>query len=169
MNGFTNPSTKRIPSAIQRSSIFNGSNKSRLILASAWVTALSWSPVLFGQEGGSTPAGSSAATGDGTTQTGGIAELLPMFAMLAVVVYFMMIRPQRKQMKEHEELLNSLKKDDDVRTTSGIFGKVVSVDNQTNQVVLKIDEANNVKIRLVRSAIVEILNHQDKNQEAASS
>ncbi len=52
---------------------------------------------------------------------------LIMFGVLFLIMYFMMIRPQRKRQKDHQNLMGELKKGDEVVTSSGILGKVVKV------------------------------------------
>src|SRR5439155_494525 len=52
--------------------------------------------------------------------------LLP-FILIFVIMYFMVIRPQQKKTKEHQELLNKLKKNDEVMTSGGMYGKVVAL------------------------------------------
>ncbi|MEE8141897.1 MAG: preprotein translocase subunit YajC [Planctomycetota bacterium] len=96
-------------------------------------------------------------------------QLLPMFLLLYLVVYFMLIRPQKKERQRHAELLEAIQKNDQVRTTAGIFGKVVSVDKDKDQVVLKIDDSNNVRMRVLRSSVVAILSDKNKSTSAASN
>ena len=93
--------------------------------------------------------------------------MLPLFAGLAVVFYFLLIRPQRKQAREFEQMLKGLKKNDSVRTTGGIFGKVVSVDN--DQVILKVDENQNVRLRVLRSSIATVLDRDEEKQTPAAA
>ena len=80
---------------------------------------------------------------------GGGAKMLVFMGLLFAVMYFVMIRPQSKQMKEHRNLLASLKKGDDVVTQSGIFGRIYSITDK--QVMLEV--ANNVRIRILKSSI----------------
>lgn len=68
---------------------------------------------------------------------------------LVFIFYFMLLRPQQKEQKKRREMLGSLKKNDKVVTTSGMFGQIVALDDHT--VTLKVDE--NVRIRFSRAAI----------------
>ena len=95
---------------------------------------------------------------------GGFTQIIMLFVLIYFVVYFMMIRPQRKEQSRHQQLLAGLKKNDQVRTSAGILGKVVTVETEKDQVVLKIDEQNNVRMRVVRSSIVAI--QSDSKKEA---
>jgi preprotein translocase subunit YajC len=81
---------------------------------------------------------------------GTFSMLVPFVAMFAVM-YFLMIRPQQKKMKEQQALLNSIQSGDEVVTTSGIFGKVKSV--QEKVVTIEID--SNVELRMLKSQIAQ--------------
>jgi len=84
--------------------------------------------------------------------------------MMFVVIYFVMMRPQKKKQQQHKQMLGNLKKSDRVRTIGGIIGTVVDV--RDDEVVVKIDEASNTKIRFQRSAIGTVITESDlqKNQ-----
>jgi preprotein translocase subunit YajC len=73
---------------------------------------------------------------------------LPYVLMFAVV-YFLMIRPANKQRREHQDLLTSLKKDDEVVTSGGVYGKVISLDDK----IVTLEIADKVKIRILRDRI----------------
>ena len=75
--------------------------------------------------------------------------------MMFVVIYFVMMRPQKKKQQQHKQMLDNLKKNDRIRTIGGIIGTVVDVRN--DEVVVKIDEASNTKIRFQRSAIGTVI------------
>ncbi len=69
---------------------------------------------------------------------------------IVLIIFFMFREPKRKQ-KQQQKLVQSLKKNDKVRTIGGILGTIVDV--KEDEIVLKIDEANNTKIRIIPSAI----------------
>jgi len=85
-----------------------------------------------------------------------------MFAVLFVLMYFMLFRGPKKQRAQQAKLISSLKKNDRVRTIGGIFGTVIDV--RDDEVTLKIDESNNTKIRVAPEAISRVLT-DDKKQE----
>jgi preprotein translocase subunit YajC len=62
-----------------------------------------------------------------------------------------MFREPRKKQKQQQQMVSTLKKNDKVRTIGGIIGTVVDV--KDDEVVLKVDESNNTKIRIIPSAI----------------
>lgn len=74
------------------------------------------------------------------------------FATLPIIFaifYFLMIRPQQQKAKEHQAMLDALKKGDEVLTAGGIYGKIHSVTDQ----VVNLEIAPNVRIRVARSRI----------------
>lgn len=96
-----------------------------------------------------------AATGDaGTASTGGnlIATILP-FALVIIVFYFFLIRPQRKQEKEAAQMRDSLQVGDEVTTIGGIIGRVVSIKDETFTLETSRDRT---KMRFLRSAIKSV-------------
>lgn len=80
------------------------------------------------------------------------------FVLMFGVFYFLMIRPQQKKMKDQQDLLNSLKKGEEVITQAGIFGKVHGIADQF--ITLEVD--NNVKIKVLRSQIMTVLRGDQK-------
>ena len=74
-----------------------------------------------------------------------------MLILIFVVMWFFMIRPQRKQQKELDNFRNSLKNGDKVVTIGGIYGTVCEV--RDNDVLIEIDK--NVKIRVSKQALVK--------------
>ncbi len=73
--------------------------------------------------------------------------LIPLF----LIMYLLLIRPQRKKQKEHEKLLSELKKGDRVVTNSGFFGTVFAIDDDKNKVVLKLNDET--KVEMLKSSI----------------
>ncbi len=79
-------------------------------------------------------------------------QLLPLFLIL-VIFYFLLIRPQQKKVKEHRELLAKLKKNDEVMTSGGIYGKIVSLSDS----MVTLEVAPNVRIRVHRPQIAAVI------------
>ena len=77
--------------------------------------------------------------------------MIVWFGLIFLVMYLLMIRPQRKRQKEHEALLKELKKGDKVVTSGGLFGTIFAIDEEKNRVVLKIGEET--KLEFLRSSI----------------
>ncbi|HEY0793000.1 MAG TPA: preprotein translocase subunit YajC [Chthoniobacterales bacterium] len=84
-------------------------------------------------------------------QSNMLTSFLP-FVFMIVIFYFLLIRPQQKRQKAHQNLLTSLKTGDRVVTSSGMHGLIANVKDST--VVLKV--ADNVKIEFDKSAIANV-------------
>ncbi|MDB5459661.1 MAG: preprotein translocase, YajC subunit [Caulobacteraceae bacterium] len=81
-----------------------------------------------------------------------IAGPLPMVVLMMVLFYFLLIRPQQKRMKEHQNMVKQLKRGDTVVLSSGVIGKVTKVED----VELGIEIAPNVAVKVVRSMVSEV-------------
>ncbi|MCX6112106.1 MAG: preprotein translocase subunit YajC [Proteobacteria bacterium] len=79
----------------------------------------------------------------------GILNMLMPFVLIIIVFYFLMIRPQQKQRKQHQEFLSNLKRGDEVITSSGIIGTIDAVSDKT--VTLQID--GDVKIKILKGMV----------------
>ncbi|MBU1318884.1 MAG: preprotein translocase subunit YajC [candidate division Zixibacteria bacterium] len=82
-------------------------------------------------------------------------QMLIFFVPIILIMYFFMIRPQKKRQKEHQDLLAALKTGDKVVTNSGMIGTVVGIHDDKNKVVLKV--ADQVKIEFVKSSIAGLV------------
>lgn len=103
------------------------------------------------------------APGEGVAPAG--PDMSFFFAlMLAIVVFYVFLfRGQRRERQKHDEMLKNVKKNDRVQTIGGILGTVV--ETRENEIVLKVDESNNVKIRFNRGAIKEVVQSSGKDGE----
>lgn len=77
------------------------------------------------------------------------------FILLIGVFWWLLSRGRKKEQQKYELMLKALKRNDRVLTIGGIMGTVVDV--RENEVVLKVDETSNVKMRFLRSAIKDVL------------
>jgi preprotein translocase subunit YajC len=77
-----------------------------------------------------------------------------------VIMYFILFREPRKRQRQQQKMIQSIKKNDKVRTIGGIIGIVVDV--KDDEIVLKVDESNNTKIRIMASAIGKNLSNEEK-------
>jgi preprotein translocase subunit YajC len=93
-----------------------------------------------------------ALEAEGSGGGGGLGSLMPLIAIviLFVVMYFFMIRPQKKQEKKDAEMRNALEVGDEVTTIGGIIGKVVSIKEETFVLETTKDKT---KIRFLKGAI----------------
>ena len=81
-------------------------------------------------------------------QGGGFMGLVPLI-IIFVIFYFLLIRPQQKKTKEHQEMVNNLKKGDPVITNGGIHGRLTAVDDAT----VTVEVADKVRIKVSRQSI----------------
>jgi len=77
--------------------------------------------------------------------------LIP-YALIFAVFYFLVIKPQKDKQKQHEAMLNDVKKNDEIVTSGGIHGTVVNAKDAT--LTVRIDD--NVKIEIDRSAVIRV-------------
>jgi preprotein translocase subunit YajC len=92
--------------------------------------------------------------------------LVPM-ALIMVVFYFLLIRPQQKRLKQHQEMIGNVRRGDTIVTSGGLVGKVSRVTDD-NEVL--VDLAENVQVRLVKSAISDVrVKGEPVKTEAAAS
>ncbi|UXM94054.1 preprotein translocase subunit YajC [Bartonella sp. HY329] len=96
-----------------------------------------------------TPAYAQAA-GGGAASFMNFAPLLLIF----VIMYFLMIRPQRAQMKRHQEMINAVRRGDSVVTGGGFIGKVTKVFDAEGEV--EVELADNVRVRVLRSTLSNV-------------
>lgn len=94
-------------------------------------------------------------------QGGGLTAFLPFILMFAIL-YFLIIRPQRKKQRDHQTMLGNLKINDVVVTNGGIIGKIVNIKKDKNTVVIRVDETAKTKIEFQKSAVVGILSEEKK-------
>jgi preprotein translocase subunit YajC len=78
-------------------------------------------------------------------------QFLPLIA-LGVLFYFLMIRPQQKRMKQHQQMIGALKRGDQVVLNDGVIGKVVRVEDRE----VGVEIATGVTVKVVKSMIGEV-------------
>ncbi len=101
-----------------------------------------------------TPAYAQAAGSAGSGAA--LAQFIPLILIFAIM-YFLMIRPQQKRVKQHREMVSALKKGDQIVTQGGIIGKVSAVRDEE----LEIEIATGVKVRVVRATVSQVLNRTE--------
>jgi preprotein translocase subunit YajC len=78
--------------------------------------------------------------------------LFPMILVFGIF-YLLVFRPQQKRMKDHQTMIESVKRGDTVVTSGGIIGKVIRVGNDGE---LKVEIADNVQVRVIKGTITEV-------------
>ncbi|MCY4589874.1 MAG: preprotein translocase subunit YajC [Alphaproteobacteria bacterium] len=98
-----------------------------------------------------TPAFAQSAGGSGGFDLVALAPL----ALIFVVFYFLLIRPQQKRMKEHKAMLEKIHRNDRIVTNGGLIGKVAKVAADRDE--LEVDIADNVRVKVRRGMVSEVI------------
>ncbi len=93
--------------------------------------------------------------------------LIPVGAAIALY-YFMILRPERRKQQGQRSRLDTLKKNDRVVTIGGIYGVVMNVQRDTDEVTLKIDETTNAKMRVTFGAIARVVGDEASSDKTTS-
>ncbi len=90
-----------------------------------------------------------AADGAAAAPQGGLMGFVPLI-LIFVVFYFLLIRPQQKKAKDHQEFIANLKKGEEIITSGGIHGKITGI----TDAVVTVEIADNVKVKISRQYIL---------------
>ncbi|MBF0469527.1 MAG: preprotein translocase subunit YajC [Desulfamplus sp.] len=91
------------------------------------------------------------AGASGAPAGGGLTAFVPLILMF-VIFYFLLIRPQQKKAKEHQNMVNNLKKGDRIITSGGVHGTIISLGDTT----VSLEIAENVKIKINRGNVAAL-------------
>ncbi|WP_417727927.1 preprotein translocase subunit YajC [Roseovarius sp.] len=80
-------------------------------------------------------------------------QFIPLILIFAIM-YFLLIRPQQKKLKEHKSMVEALRRGDQVVTQGGLIGKVSKVKDDSE---IEVELADGVKVRVVRATIAQVL------------
>jgi len=83
----------------------------------------------------------------------GLESFIPII-LIFVIMYFLLIRPQQKKIKEHKNMVDNLRRGDQVLTQGGILGKITKVKEGEE---IEVELAKDVKVSIIRSTIVNVL------------
>ncbi|MBO5038871.1 MAG: preprotein translocase subunit YajC [Alphaproteobacteria bacterium] len=86
-------------------------------------------------------------------QASPMAGFLIQLVLVFAIFYFLLIRPQQKKMKEHENMLNAIKPKDEIITGGGIYATVT----KTSEEILTVEIAKGVEIKISRSSVREVV------------
>ncbi|AWD20386.1 preprotein translocase subunit YajC [Pseudogemmobacter blasticus] len=106
-----------------------------------------------------TPAFAQAAGAPGAASA--LTSFMPLILIFGIM-YFLLIRPQQKKLKEHKAMVDALRRGDQIVTQGGILGKVVKVQEDG---IVEVEIADGVKVKVMRHTIATVLN---KTEPAAS-
>ena len=83
----------------------------------------------------------------------GLESFIPII-LIFVIMYFLLIRPQQKKIKEHKNMVDNLRRGDQVLTQGGILGKITKIKEGEE---IEVELAKDVKVSVIRSTIVNVL------------
>ena len=83
----------------------------------------------------------------------GLESFIPII-LIFVIMYFLLIRPQQKKIKEHKNMVDNLRRGDQVLTQGGILGNITQVKEGDE---IEVELAKDVKVSVIRSTIVNVL------------
>jgi preprotein translocase subunit YajC len=105
-----------------------------------------------------TPAYAQAAGGAGSA----VASFVPLILIFAIM-YFLLIRPQQKKVKEHQSMIAALRRGDEVVTAGGLIGKITKVKDDAE---VEVELVTGMKVRVVRATIAQV---RSKTEPAAAN
>jgi preprotein translocase subunit YajC len=92
----------------------------------------------------------------------GIEQFIPLILIFAIM-YFLLIRPQQKKVKEHKAMVEAVRRGDQVVTQGGVIGKVTKVKDGENEIEVEISKG--VNVRIVKTTVAQVMS---KTEPAAS-
>ncbi|MBI3768453.1 MAG: preprotein translocase subunit YajC [Deltaproteobacteria bacterium] len=81
-----------------------------------------------------------------------LVSIMPI-ALMFIVLYFLLIRPQQKRTREHDTMIENLKRNDEIVTTGGMYGRIQSIADK----VLVVEIAPNVRVRVDRAQVASVV------------
>lgn len=149
---------------IQRPPPHAGALKSKELSMNTWLDFVGM-PAQLGAAGDGSPATQGApgsqsdpiggTGGGGQSPTGGTWTFPIMIFGVMILMFFFMARSGRKQRKQRSQMLTALGKNDKVQTTGGVIGIIVELKDR--EMVLRVDEQSNTRVRFSRSAVAHVL------------
>ncbi len=90
-------------------------------------------------------------------------QFLPLMVIMFAVMYFLIIRPQKQKEKKRQEMITNVRKQDRIVTAGGVHGVVVSV--KEDEVIVRVDDAKDVKLKIDKSALTSVSAPRDGKEE----
>jgi len=112
-------------------------------------------------------ADNAAPAGDQQGDPAALPRILFMVAGFGLLMYFFMLRPQKRKETEFQQMIGNLKESDHVVTIGGIHGVVTNVQRDAERVTVRVDDATGAKLRFSLSAIARVV--KDDDDTSASS
>ncbi|MDR2443765.1 MAG: preprotein translocase subunit YajC [Deltaproteobacteria bacterium] len=106
-----------------------------------------------------------APSGDGSTQQGSGMQTLFLLIGCGFIFYFMLIRPQKRQQRERQSMLDNIKKGDRIQTSGGLLGVVTAVEDKE----LTVRIAPEVRVKIARGAVAGLIKSSDSAKAPEAS
>jgi len=90
-------------------------------------------------------------------------QFLPLLIIMFAIMYFLIIRPQKTKEKKRLEMISNVRKQDKIVTVGGVHGVVVSV--KESEVIVRVDDTKDVKLRIDKSAITSVTAPRDERED----
>ncbi|MBC8550075.1 MAG: preprotein translocase subunit YajC [Candidatus Brocadiales bacterium] len=97
------------------------------------------------------------------TQGNPMMQFLPLMVIMFAVMYFLIIRPQKQKEKKRQEMITNVRKQDRIISAGGVHGVVVSV--KESEVIVRVDDSKDVKIKIDKSALTSVSAPKDANED----
>ncbi|MDR9484559.1 MULTISPECIES: preprotein translocase subunit YajC [Sediminimonas] len=81
-----------------------------------------------------------------------VGQFIPLI-LIFVIMYFLLIRPQQKKLKDHQKMVEALRRGDQVVTQGGLIGKVTKVKDDNE---IEVELAKDIKVRVVKSTVAQV-------------
>jgi preprotein translocase subunit YajC len=88
------------------------------------------------------------------------------FLIIGLMFYLLLIRPEQRKRAKTSDMLGNLKKNDHVLTIGGIHGVVVNVPAESDEITIRVDENNNTRLHVLRSAISKVVTDENDSKES---
>ena len=112
-----------------------------------------------------TPAFAQGATATGSDMLGPIGTFLPFIAIF-VIMYFLILRPQQRKAKQHQDMVKNVRRGDNVITSGGLIGKVTKVVDDDQ---VEIEIADGVRVRQLKAMVTEVRTKGEPVKDDAAS
>jgi preprotein translocase subunit YajC len=100
---------------------------------------------------------------------GSMLTFLPLFIGIMLLFMLMQNKPQQRDQQKVKEMLGNLKKNDRVVTAGGIVGTIVNINSDQEYLTIRIDEANNTKMQVLKQSVIRVINDSTTGSESTKS
>jgi preprotein translocase subunit YajC len=109
-----------------------------------------------------------APAADAQSDPNALPRILFMVAGFGLLMYFFMLRPQKRKETDFQKMLSNIKESDHVVTIGGIYGVVTNVQRDAERVTVRVDDSTGTKLRFSLSAIARVIGDDDDDKTASA-